>query len=198
MLAKLCSRAIWVSLFTFLTFSSFQIEAREILLEGKASYYVSTNHRFRDIYGGAGLYRLETNIQAWNDLYAWVNLGYMYASGDTNRGTHSHLHLVPLAFGVSYLFKCDPFVPYVGLGPLLAYSHINNGSSHVTRNQNGWGGGFQAKTGFLAYFTESLFFDFFADYSFIRMSFHHGGKRTVHHKGDLSGFSFGAGLGYKF
>jgi len=198
MLSRFFSHGIWVSFIALFFFSSFQAEARDILLEGKVSYYHSTNHRFRDIYGGAGLYRIETNIQTWKDLYTWANLGYLYASGHTSQGTHSHLHLVPLSAGVSYFFPCGSFVPYVGAGPILAYSYIHNGTNHVPRHQNGWGGGAIAKTGFLAYFTKSFFFDFFADYSFIRMSFHHGGKRTIHHKGDLSGFSFGAGLGYKF
>ncbi|MCB1110282.1 MAG: hypothetical protein KDK64_04820 [Chlamydiia bacterium] len=175
-----------------------QAECREISLDGKASYYISTNHRFREIYGGAGLYRLETNIQVWEQLHTWVNLGYMYASGDSSQNDHTHLHLVPLSFGVSYFFTKGCFVPYVGLGPLLAYSYIHNGSNYVTRHQNGWGGGFLAKTGFRAYFAKSLYFDFFGDYSLIIMDFHHGGKRTIHHRGDLSGFSIGAGVGYNF
>ncbi|MCB1115987.1 MAG: hypothetical protein KDK71_05900 [Chlamydiia bacterium] len=175
-----------------------QKKPREILLEGKASYFVSTNEKFRDIYGGTGLYRIEANIQVWKDLYTWVSLGYMYGWGDSSRGNHTHIHVVPLSFGVNYLFKLENWTPYAGIGPILAYSYIHNGSHYVTRHQNGWGGGFQTKLGSFVSLTERLFLDLFADYSFIRMSFNHSGKRTYHHKGDLSGFSFGAGLGYRF
>lgn len=189
-------RAVSLPFFLFTAFSS--LEAREILVEGKASYFVSTNHRFRDIYGGTGLYRIETNIQTWKDLYVWANLGYMYAWGETNQGSHTHLHLVPVSAGVSFLFKVGCWRPYMGAGPILTYSYIHNGSSGVTRHQNGWGGGVLGKVGTLAYFTERFFIDLFADYSFIRINYHHSDKRVVHHKGDLSGFSFGAGLGYKF
>lgn len=216
MLTRLLSRVLGASLFGAILFSSFQAEghemqsyqaqskqtnqaqSREILLEGKASYFISTNNRFRDIYGGTGLYRIETNIQTWKDLYTWVSLGYLYGWGDSSRGNHTHIHLVPLSVGVSYLFKYENWTPYVGIGPILAYSYIHNGSKHVTRHQNGWGGGFLTKLGFLTYVAENVFLDFFADYSFIRMSFNHGGKRTTHHTGDLSGFSFGAGAGYRF
>jgi len=191
-------RGFCASLFIICFCGTHRVNAREILVEGKASYFLSTNHRFRDIYGGAGLYRLETNIQVWRDLYAWVDLGYMYASGHSSLGAHTHLHLVPLSGGISYLFKLGCLQPYLGAGPIVAYSYIHNSSSGVTRHQDGWGGGVLGKVGTLAYFTDRLFFDFFADYSFIRISYHHSDKRTIHHKGDLSGFSFGAGLGYKF
>lgn len=195
---RIALRHFWVIGFIFMILSSFQGHARDILVEGKASYYLSTNKRFRDIYGGPGLYRIETNIQTWKDLYTWVSLGYLYGNGRTNQGSHSHIHLVPLSFGSSYYFKWKGILPYLGVGPIIAYSHIDNGSSGVSRNQDGWGGGFITKFGFLAPLTDAFFFDFFADYSFIRMSFHHTNKRTIHHKGDLSGFSFGAGLGYRF
>ncbi|MCB1106521.1 MAG: hypothetical protein KDK76_00320 [Chlamydiia bacterium] len=181
-----------------LMFASTKSEGREILLEGKTSYYLSTNDRFRNLYGGAGLYRVEANVEVANHWLVWTNLGYLYASGNTNQGSHSHLHLVPVATGVSYFFKQDPLIPYVGLGPLFAYSYINNGSRYITRHQNGWGGGFLAKLGFLAYITQKLYLDCYTDYSFIRMHFHYGKKITVHQKGDLSGFSFGVGLGCKF
>ena len=183
----------------FLIFATLStIESKEILLEGKASYFISTNNRFRNIYGGTGLYRIESNIQTWKDLYVWANLGYMYAWGDTNQGSHTHLHLVPISAGVSYLFKVGCWRPYLGAGPIVAYSYIYNGSSGATRHQDGWGGGVLGKVGALAYFTDRFFIDIFADYSFIRIDYHHSNKRTIHYKGDLSGFSFGLGGGYKF
>jgi hypothetical protein len=64
---------------------------------------------------------------------------------------------VPLSVGVSYLFKYKNWTPYVGIGPILAYSYIHNGSKHVTRHQNGWGGGFLTKLGFLTYVAENVF-----------------------------------------
>lgn len=195
---KVLSKAIIAITFILTMLSAGSVEARTILLEGKASYFLSTNHRFRDVYGGAGLYRVETNIQAWKDLYGWANVGYMYANGDSSQGNHTHLHLVPVSGGASYFWHVGCISPYLGAGPILAYSHISNHSKGVSRNQDGFGGGFVVKTGFNAYFTHSFFFDFFADYQFIRIDYHHSDKRTIHHKGDLSGFNFGAGLGYRF
>ncbi|WP_420421119.1 hypothetical protein [Simkania sp.] len=191
-------KVVFFCFFICNAFSTSSVEARTITLEGKGSYFLSTNHRFRSIYGGAGLYRIETNIQIWNDLYAWANAGYMYASGDSSRGNHTHLHLVPVSGGVSYFWKVGSVSPYVGVGPILAYSHISNHATGVTRNQDGFGGGFVVKTGANFYFYQSLFVDVFTDYSFIRVAYHHSDKRTTHHKGDLSGFNFGLGLGYRF
>lgn len=208
MLVNILSRCFMAAVFGTIFFSSLNAEAnelskdqdpsREILLEGKASCFISSNKRFRTIYGCTGLYRIETSIQTWKDLYTWISLGYLYGWGDSSRGNHTHIHLVPLSVGISYLFKQEKWTPYIGIGPLFAYSYINNGSNSVTRHQNGWGGGFLTKLGALVYATDHLFLDFFADYSFIRMSFHHSDKRTVHKKGDLSGCSLGAGIGYRF
>lgn len=206
MLTRLLSNTLGAVFSGIILFSSFQAECdevvhddpREIFLEGKASYFVSSNKRFRDIYGGAGLYRIETNVQVWDDFYAWADLGYLYGWGRSDQKDHSHLHLVPLSVGISYFFQADNWTPYAGIGPILAYSRIYNGSKYVTRRQDGWGGGLLTKLGFLAYLTDRVFLDCFADYSFIRMSFHHGKKVTTHSKGDLSGLSFGVGAGYRF
>ena len=189
-------RKLWV--LALLLLSTEQAEAKEVVLEGKASYFLSTNTRFRDVYGGSGLYRLETQLQVKNAVYAWINLGYMYASGRSSVGSPTHLHFVPLSSGVSYIYQAGRLQPYLGLGPALAYAYIHNGSNRVTRHQDGWGGGFLSKIGLLAYFNDQFFFDFFADYSFIRMSYHHTDKEVTRHKGDLSGLSFGMGLGYQF
>lgn len=183
-----------------LYFSFFvKLEAKEILLEGKASYFFSTNKLFRNVYGGAGLYRIESNFPLFDHFYLWCNLGYMYGSGHSSLGNSTHLHFIPLSVGLSYFFPLKSFSPYLGLGPVGAYSHIYNSYKYVTRHQDGWGGGFLAKAGLITSFAKSFFFDAFIDYSFVRMSFHHQrDKYLIHNKGDLSGLNFGAGLGYCF
>lgn len=184
---------LFLSLFFFL-----KVEGHETLFEGKGSYYYCTNSRFRDLYNCYGLYNLEANFQTWNNWYSWVDVGYLYGSGHNSQHHHNHIHLVPLSVGFSYLFKFDSVSPYLGAGPLLAYSRIKNDSKHVTQHQNGWGGGFLAKSGCLVYVGKDLFIDFFASYSFIRVSYHHGNKYTQHHRGDLSGLGLGGGIGYRF
>ncbi len=172
---------------------------KELFLEAKASYYVSTRERFRDIYGNTGLYRIETNIQLHKDLFTWINLGYLYTSGKTNLKSKTQLHLVPLGFGISFYARPGKrFRHYVGVGPLVAYSHIHNESKFVTGNQDGWGGGFLAKAGVIANLRDNFFLDFFVDYSYIRLFYHNGNKELSYHREEVSGVSTGGGLGYQF
>ncbi|MDJ0652402.1 MAG: OmpW family outer membrane protein [Simkaniaceae bacterium] len=198
MLTKPLSTILQAFLLGAILLSAFQAESKEILLEGKGSYFISKNKLFRDIYGKTGLYRIETNIQTWKDLYTWSSLGYLYARGYSTQKTKTDFQLVPFSVGASYLCKYGNWTPYIGIGPTLAYCYVNNQSNYVTRHQPGWGIGFLTKLGFFAHVHKSVFLDFFADYSFMMAKFRYGEQLTERYKVDLSGYSFGAGLGLRF
>ena len=182
---------------TCISFS--KLHAREILPEVRAAYFHPKDHRFRDIYSAAGLYSFETSVQAWKGLYPWASLGFLHTSGSSlGENNRTQLYMIPIGIGLKYFFKFDRIQPYLGAGMVIAYTHIHNNSSFVTRNQSNWGVGGIAKTGFLAYATKSLFFDFFFDYTFFKKSFNHSNKHVITRKADLSGFSIGGGIGYRF
>ncbi len=190
--------AIEVGLFLFFFFP--QLQSREILPTLRGAYYYPTDHRFRDIYSTYGLYSIETSVQAWKALYPWASAGFLYASGSSiGENDSTRFYMIPIGIGLKYFFKTNRVFPYLGLGAIVAYAHINNDSKFVKRKQARWGVGGIAKTGFLAYATQSLFFDFFLDYTYLKMSFSHdSSKPTTNRKGDLSGLSVGGGIGYKF
>ncbi len=177
-----------------------KVGALEILPEVRVAYFYPTDQRFREIYSGAGLYSVETSVQAWKGLYPWGSLGFLYASGSSKgEGDNTELYMIPIGLGLKYFFNFDRLHPYLGLGMVVAYTHIHNDSPFVTRNQSKWGVGGIVKTGFLADITQSLFFDFFLDYTYLKKSFDHpNSKPVVTHRADLSGLSIGAGLGYRF
>ena len=187
---------LFVSLF-IMVFS--RLHAVEILPEARVAYFYPTDPEFRDIYSGAGLYSVETNVQAWKGLYPWISAGFLYTTGRSSAGNKTTLYAVPIGLGLKYFFKFDRIWPYLGAGAVVSYMHIDNDSSFVTRNQSEWGVGVIAKSGFLAYVTENLFFDFFLDYTYLRRSFSTSkSKPVLTRTANFSGLSIGGGIGYKF
>ncbi|MEM7175927.1 MAG: OmpW family outer membrane protein, partial [Chlamydiota bacterium] len=148
----------------------------------------------------AGRYSLETNIQAWKDLYAFGEIGFLYTTGSSvGLGNHTRLYSIPINLGLKYFFHFDRLHPYLGLGLTVAYSNIQNDSADVTRSPSGWGVGGIGKVGFLAYLTNSVFFDFFADYTYLKTSLSRDKtKRVETRKANLSGLAIGAGIGFRF
>lgn len=118
-----------------------KMQAMEILPEFKASYFQSTDKRFRDIYHGAGLYRLELSVQAYEGFYPWISVGYFRKTGySLGLNDKTIIQMVPMDIGLKYLFRQGMRInPYLGLGLLVEYVHINNSSCCVQKRQSDWG-----------------------------------------------------------
>ena len=178
---------------------SFKLQAIEVLPEVKAAYFYPTHNRFRAIYHDGGIYSIETSVKAWDQLYPWMSLGVFYQTGRSleNRfGTN--LLILPIGLGLKYLFTYKQLNPYLGVGMQVTYTHMHDKSPYVDSRFAHWGMGGMIKTGFLAYFTKSCFFDFFCDYSYLKINYHHRHPRVVNLRTDLSSISIGAGVGYRF
>jgi hypothetical protein len=76
----------------------------------------------------------------------------------------------------------------------------DNHSPFVIKKVEKWGYGVKAKVGALYWLWCDLFLDVFIDYSWMKIGFSKvpANKPVVRHDADLSGFSFGAGLGWAF
>lgn len=180
-------------------FSLSSLEAIEVLPEARAAYYHATDRHFRDIYSETGLYSIETSVEAWNRIYPWASLGFLYTSGSSEgEGDSTELYMIPIGLGAKYIFDLDWFQPYLGLGMVVAYSHIHNQSKYVAQHQSEWGVGGIAKSGFLAYLTKNVFLDIFCDYTYLKVTFDDSGKNTSNRRADLSGVYIGGGVGYRF
>jgi hypothetical protein len=171
----------------------------EWLPEIKGGYFFPTDHRFRKIYSGGGIYALEINAQAWGRWYAWANASYFSESGYSNQKSRTIITLIPTQIGLKYLFNFfDPYRFYLGFGATPTYLNTRDYSQYVIRSVHKWGIGGVAKAGLLIN-TGQFFLDLFADYSFTKIPFHnthHG--HLVRHDADISGWTLGAGVGYRF
>ena len=196
MLTKKSLYPLFLACLSFL--SPLQSNTRSV--EARASYFYSTDARFRDIYSGAGLYSVEANFQVYKKPLIWTSLGFLYTSGTSiGESDDTRLFAIPLCLGVKYKFDWNRVHPYLGIGiASVPFSRIYNDSPYVTGNQYGWGIGGIAKSGLMFYKSERVYLNTFLDYTYIEMNYHHSNKVVIKRRGNLSGISAGIGLGFFF
>lgn len=173
----------------------------EVLLEARVSYFHPTDSRYRRIYGGAPFYNVELSVESYCNFYPWLSVGYLYDCGHSiGKRNRTKIDLVPMSLGLKYLFCCDCFRPYLGAGLGVTYLKTEDHSKFVIKNRSNWGAGGVFKLGLIYDWTSCFFIDLFIDYTYMKIDFgsgHHK-KRIYGHDADVSGFFFGAGLGYSF
>ena len=184
-------------------FSLSQADAScELLTEVRAAYYHPTSKKFRDIYGGSGIYNVELSLETWCNFYPFISAGYYRESGrsigERNKTT---LTMVPLGIGLKYLFcPCSCYHPYLGAGFAASWMHTRDSSPFIHKTTKKWGFGGVFKVGVLAFFTDCFFVDGFIDYTYMKV--HFSGSRSSPlvflSDADLSGFAFGLGIGFAF
>ena len=106
---------------------------------------------------------------------------------------------VPIGLGLKYLHQFCYGDFYVGLGVLATDLRLRDCSSFVVQHRNKWGAGGIAKMGIYFDLPRCFFLDVFADYSFVKIDFcNNCGVEVQSHRANISGFSFGLGVGYRF
>jgi outer membrane protein W len=167
----------------------------------RAAYLHPTGSHFDDIYGGSGIYNFELSIQTWFDLYTWFSLGYLRNSGQSlGLNNRTLFQMVPLGFGLKYLLNCSCLRPYLGAGLGMTWIDVDNYREFVKKEINKWGVGSVFKAGSLWYMSSCCFLDFFIDYTYMDIGFSDTSidPFALSNDADISGFSFGFGLGYSF
>ena len=176
------------------------LHATDYAAEIKGGYFIPTSSLFQDIYGGGGIYSLEVSrsvcpgIDGWASASYFTQLGYSIGQQDSTRVT-----LVPLGLGVKAHYCLKQFRTYAGLGIEANYLHTRDQSPLVIQSVSKWGVGAIAKAGVLFNFCPRWGVDIFGDYSFCEIPFHNtGGGRVGRQTADVSGFSVGIGVNYRF
>ena len=183
--------------------------ARDVLTEARIAYFFPTYKYFTDVFSHKELsYTFESSLQISKKTYTWVSLGFMHAVGVSHGGasysSNIHLDLIPVNFGLKYIFDkvnpspCMDIRPYVGAGFVAAYSHINNSDSpYLKENRYDWSMGGIAKGGLLFQLKNRIFFDIFSEYTTLKIKFHDAQDTPSRHA-DFGGVSVGLGMGYTF
>lgn len=182
--------------------------ARNVILEFKGAYFLSTNSSFRDIYGSSGaLFGPELTVQLCNEKnwYAFMSVDYLKKKGHTPcLCDPTTVRLIPLAFGLKYFLPAyhEHADFYLGLGFEPANLRTKNCSQGLTTKQSQWGFGGIGKFGAYCYMPCNYVLDIFVDYSFLRVGSNdcvcQGSTCVQSVKANVSGAIFGIGLGYAF
>ena len=176
----------------------------DYLLELKAAYFLPTGDRFKNVYGGSGIYGLEFTFQAKDFLYVWTSAdfylksGHAYGSACTSPSS-TDIWFLPFAAGIKLFCPINIVDLWLGGGILGTYVNVKDHNPNVISSISKWGVGGIVKAGAIINCTKYFFLDLFTDYSFMQIPFHDTRKGTViPHKADLSGWSFGGSIGFRF
>ncbi len=183
-------------------FAYASIFSRDILLEFKAAYFLSTDSCLKSIYGkGGALYGPEVTFQLGEDenWYGFASVDFLKKNGrSVGLCDPTQMRIVPLAIGLKY------FVPfwygdfYVGLGFQPVHLKTINCSQYVAQVTSKWGFGGIAKIGTYFDLPCNFLLDLFIDYSFVKVGCNSCSDLVTPLKANISGAIFGAGLGYRF
>lgn len=176
------------------------LHARDVLVEAKVAYFLPTDHKCREIYSGGGMYGGECTFQVRQKLYGWISADYFSKEGSSIGGHDpTNIIMVPLGAGLKLLFPFKTADLYIGAGVLGTYVHMRDHSPFVIQSISKWGVGGIAKVGVICNLPKHFFADLFTNYTYTKIDFHgtdhEGGARQ---DANISGCSFGAGIGYRF
>ncbi|AXK60684.1 hypothetical protein [Candidatus Chromulinivorax destructor] len=179
------------------------LQAKDVLLEVKGAYFLSTDDTFKAIYdNGCGEVGLEATAEITHNIYAFTSIDFFNKSGITPIfATPSQFFSLNFGFGLKYFIECcDHCDIYVGLGAQPTYLRTIDSSTFLTDERTAaWSLGGIAKFGAIIDITHSLFIDLFIDYSFVTFDFNSAANAPVQRQDAiLNGALFGAGFGYRF
>lgn len=162
-------------------------------------YFFFSSTKMRQVYDRGGL-----NVQfsfvhrLFDQLRLYSSCDYLQRSGHSLGGHQpTSIWEIPLSLGLQPFFPSEKFSYYFTLGPRYVFAHVKNQSDFVDRslNQNGFGG--FANVG-MVYSFSKFAIDFFGEYFYCKMRFHHSHPATQTHMVQVGGLTFGAGLGRIF
>ncbi len=176
------------------------IHANDYFVEARAAYFYPTDGRFKKFYSGGAIWGAELDCQIWKQLYGWVGASYFDKSGSTSIHNKTEVRMVPINLGLKGIWNSwRVWKPYLGAGASATYLQVHTHSNYLIRSNSSWGFGGIFKAGLLITPTNSFLIDLYTDYSLTKVNLDRkGGKFVLIDDADISGFSFGGALGYRF
>lgn len=181
------------------TYSVFQVPNPTV--EGKAGYFFFTNSIMKDIYTKGGLdVQIAGSYPICKGLSLYGSVEYLERSGKSlNDHQDTKIWLIPANLGLRPVFTlCKQVQYYFTFGPRYFYVHQHNESSYVPKNIARSGLGLFVNTGFTFLPWGGLLLDIFGEYSYAKAQFHDEKNNVYGEDTQLSGLTFGGGIGYAF
>jgi hypothetical protein len=193
--------------FLLLALAISPLVAKDVILEFKGAYFLSTDCNFKNIYDkGGALYGPELTFQLKDSCnwYGFLSVDRLKKDGcSIGLANPTTVRLLPLGIGLKYFmpdcWDCADF--YLGLGLQPVHVSTQDCSAFVNPQLSQWGVGGIAKAGIFINLCSNFVLDLFIDYSFVKTNCKpeccsHVATEPI--KADLSGAVFGAGIGYRF
>ncbi len=128
-----------------------------------ASYFMPSESRFTDIYGNGVQFEGLLSINLWKELDIWIGGSYFKKKGELSfTKEETSVQIIPIGGGLQYRFPLGNFSPYLGLG---AYYYMFKETNPV-KDTNDEKLGYVARLGGILRITNSLVFNFHADYTY--------------------------------
>lgn len=168
--------------------------------KGRVAYFYPQSHLLRDVYHHGGLEpQIEAAISVYNKLSVWANFSPFWRHGSSmGLNTPTSIQIYPLSAGLKYGFQVAKRTEfYLGVGPSFSWTILCDHSPYVQPRVVKTNWGVIGKSGIALHFDSGLFLDFFADYSYGKIS-------PVVQEGvqsqsvNIGGLSAGLGLGVDF
>lgn len=182
------------------TVTSKQTEIRDTL-EAKVGYFFFTDSKMRKVYNNGGWdAEVSGTFPIWKWLKGYAGIEYLEKSGRSlNGGQKTSLWMLPISVGIQPTAKVSSNVDfYATFGGQYFYLHTHNQSSYVDRHDHHNGGGGFLNTGFHFFPLEHMVIDLFGAYAFRWVHVEPSKHEVYSRKVQLSGLTFGLGLGYAF
>jgi hypothetical protein len=169
-------------------------------LELKGAYFYPTADRFKSHYSGNGIYGLEFDFRLKKDFFGWAAANYFSQNSHTTDGSATHLIMAPMTIGLKWLYTAYSLQPYLGIGAAATFMRERTDDPNLKPCMHHWGYGGIFRGG-LQYSVGRFFLDGYADYYKSSVRFPdrpHAAHYQLIHSIDISGISFGGGLGCWF
>jgi len=164
------------------------IRAQDGYVEVKSTCFNPSDPAFKDIYGSGFMYGGEVGIELWLGLDIWLEGMYFSKEGETSLTKEkTAISLLPVSGGLRADFDLGPVTLYLAGG--LTHFLYSESSPIGDAEAGEWG--WLIRGGTVVDFSSRLFLD-------VQVSCSSAAIRKEDIVADLGGFSFGAGLGFRF
>lgn len=158
----------------------------------RAAPFFPVSKRFQQVFGSVlPNAQLEANMTLNSGYELWTNADWTGIDKKQGSCCKSKINLMQGSFGLKMVFPYNEhYDAYIGIGPSFGKTILHNKSccDHETKSKFAVGG--VIKSGIRTYFSSGLFLDFFVDYLYQPVKFHHSQ--------DVGGLKTGVGFGKIF
>jgi len=162
-------RIFWV----FVFFVPILIYCDHASFQLRVGYFLPAAEKMREVFHNGGVEpELEVDGRIYHRLRAWGNFNTFTANAASiGLKDPTAIQIYPLSLGLKYQIQfLHALDLYLGIGPTYSFVEIQDHSPYVQENVSRTSWGVVGKSGLIYRFGPSIFFNFFGDYYYGKIS----------------------------